>query len=161
MCVHARTCVRVRVRVNVFVRLCVPAARPPGPGLPGDPYLAEHFTTCPEDRPLIVQLCGNTSEELVAAARLLAPYADAIDLPQVAGLFRRAVLPMIPTPPWMGWTATACGQPRLPADGGPPGALRGVPAGRPAPRAAAGDGPRGGSPPQPPSATGTRKKKHW
>eukprot|EP00667_Euglena_gracilis_P010298 EG_transcript_10480 len=45
-----------------------------------DPYLAEHFTTCPEDRPLIVQLCGNTSEELVAAARLLAPYADAIDL---------------------------------------------------------------------------------
>lgn len=34
----------------------------------------------PTDRPLIAQLCGNDAETLIAAARLLEPYCDGIDL---------------------------------------------------------------------------------
>jgi tRNA-dihydrouridine synthase 1 len=37
--------------------------------LESDIYLAEHFTTCPQDRPLIAQLCGNDPETVLAAAQ--------------------------------------------------------------------------------------------
>ncbi|XP_066962678.1 tRNA-dihydrouridine(20a/20b) synthase [NAD(P)+]-like isoform X2 [Macrobrachium rosenbergii] len=38
------------------------------------------FTTCKEDRPLIVQFAANNSEELADASRLVAPYCDGVDL---------------------------------------------------------------------------------
>ncbi|XP_068202971.1 tRNA-dihydrouridine(20a/20b) synthase [NAD(P)+]-like isoform X2 [Palaemon carinicauda] len=38
------------------------------------------FTTCKEDRPLIVQFAANSGEELADASRLVAPYCDGIDL---------------------------------------------------------------------------------
>ena len=33
--------------------------------------LKEIFTTCPEDRPLIAQFCGNDPDEMVKAAELV------------------------------------------------------------------------------------------
>lgn len=38
------------------------------------------FSTCTEDRPLVVQLCGNDAASLVAAARLVEARCDAVDL---------------------------------------------------------------------------------
>ena len=43
-------------------------------------YRAEHFTTCPTDRPLLAQFCANDPDVLLAAATLVAPHCDAIDL---------------------------------------------------------------------------------
>ncbi|CAL8460605.1 g134 [Coccomyxa elongata] len=43
-------------------------------------YRAEHFSTCEGDRPLMVQFCANDPETLLAAARIVEPHADAIDL---------------------------------------------------------------------------------
>jgi tRNA-dihydrouridine synthase 1 len=34
-------------------------------------YRAEHFTTCPEDRPLFTQFCANDPDVLVGAASLV------------------------------------------------------------------------------------------
>eukprot|EP00271_Cylindrocystis_brebissonii_P012249 TRINITY_DN30474_c0_g1_i1.p1 TRINITY_DN30474_c0_g1~~TRINITY_DN30474_c0_g1_i1.p1 ORF type:complete len:674 (+),score=91.79 TRINITY_DN30474_c0_g1_i1:130-2151(+) len=38
------------------------------------------FTTCPEDRPLFVQFCSNCPDTLLAAAQLVAPVADYVDI---------------------------------------------------------------------------------
>eukprot|EP00897_Mesotaenium_endlicherianum_P005082 jgi/Mesen1/4601/ME000232S03855 len=38
------------------------------------------FTTCPEDRPLFVQFCANNPETLLAAAQLVAPVCDYVDI---------------------------------------------------------------------------------
>lgn len=43
-------------------------------------YKQEHFTTCPEDRPLVAQLCGNDPETMVKAAKMLENEVDAIDI---------------------------------------------------------------------------------
>ncbi|XP_022114378.2 tRNA-dihydrouridine(16/17) synthase [NAD(P)(+)]-like isoform X1 [Pieris rapae] len=43
-------------------------------------YRKENFTTCPEDRPLIVQFCGNNPETLAAAAKIVEKDCDAIDI---------------------------------------------------------------------------------
>ncbi|XP_065846808.1 tRNA-dihydrouridine(16/17) synthase [NAD(P)(+)]-like [Oscarella lobularis] len=43
-------------------------------------YRRESLVTCPEDRPLIVQFCGNDPDVVLAAARLAEPHCDAIDL---------------------------------------------------------------------------------
>jgi tRNA-dihydrouridine synthase 1 len=44
-------------------------------------YRQEHFTTCPEDRPLFAQFCGDDPETLLAAAQQLpAGACDAVDL---------------------------------------------------------------------------------
>ncbi|KAK3236500.1 hypothetical protein CYMTET_53364 [Cymbomonas tetramitiformis] len=43
-------------------------------------YRAEHFTTCPEDRPLFVQFCANDPKTALAAAKLVEDECDAIDL---------------------------------------------------------------------------------
>jgi tRNA-dihydrouridine synthase 1 len=43
-------------------------------------YKNEHFTTCPEDRPLVAQLCGDDPETLLKAAQMLENEVDAIDL---------------------------------------------------------------------------------
>jgi tRNA-dihydrouridine synthase 1 len=34
-------------------------------------YKDEHFTTCPEDRPLVAQICGNDPDTMVKAAKML------------------------------------------------------------------------------------------
>ena len=34
-------------------------------------YKEEHFTTCPEDRPLVAQICGHDPETMVKAAKML------------------------------------------------------------------------------------------
>eukprot|EP00933_Yihiella_yeosuensis_P009129 TRINITY_DN114936_c0_g1_i1.p1 TRINITY_DN114936_c0_g1~~TRINITY_DN114936_c0_g1_i1.p1 ORF type:complete len:422 (+),score=85.25 TRINITY_DN114936_c0_g1_i1:59-1267(+) len=44
-------------------------------------YRKEQFTTCPEDRPLFAQFCGDDPDTLLSAAKLLpAGSADAVDL---------------------------------------------------------------------------------
>lgn len=43
-------------------------------------YRERIFDTCPEDRPLIVQFCGDNPDTLLAAARLVQDRCDAVDL---------------------------------------------------------------------------------
>lgn len=43
-------------------------------------YRKEALTSTPEDRPLIVQFCGNDPDTLLEAALLAEPYCDAIDV---------------------------------------------------------------------------------
>lgn len=43
-------------------------------------YRAEHFTTCPQDRPLFVQFCANNPSTLLQAARLVQDHCDAVDI---------------------------------------------------------------------------------
>ncbi|XP_062507961.1 tRNA-dihydrouridine(16/17) synthase [NAD(P)(+)]-like [Corticium candelabrum] len=43
-------------------------------------YRRQFFTTCQEDRPLIVQFCGNNPETVLKAAKLVESSCDAIDL---------------------------------------------------------------------------------
>lgn len=43
-------------------------------------YREEHFTTCPEDRPLLAQFCANDPDVLLAAAKVVAPHVDGVDL---------------------------------------------------------------------------------
>lgn len=43
-------------------------------------YKSEHFTTCPEDRPLVAQICGHDPETMVKAAKMLEDEVDAIDV---------------------------------------------------------------------------------
>jgi len=43
-------------------------------------YRQREFTTCPEDRPLIVQFCGNDPDLVLAAAKLVEDRCDAVDL---------------------------------------------------------------------------------
>ncbi|EDV28261.1 uncharacterized protein TRIADDRAFT_21776 [Trichoplax adhaerens] len=43
-------------------------------------YRRENFKTCPEDRPLIVQFCGNDPDTLLKAAKIVEPHCDAVDL---------------------------------------------------------------------------------
>lgn len=38
------------------------------------------FTTCPEDRPLIVQFAASTAQDFADAAEIVAPFSDGIDL---------------------------------------------------------------------------------
>ena len=42
--------------------------------------LSEHLQTTSEDRPLVVQLSSNKADELLAAALIMEPHCDAIDL---------------------------------------------------------------------------------
>lgn len=46
----------------------------------GQDYLNTHFTTCPEDHPLVAQLCGRDPEVLLAAGRKLQGQCEAIDI---------------------------------------------------------------------------------
>lgn len=48
--------------------------------LEGPAYRAEHFTTCPEDRPLLAQFCANDPDILLAAAKIVEPYVDGVDI---------------------------------------------------------------------------------
>lgn len=43
-------------------------------------YKKMNFTTCPEDRPLIVQFCGNDPDTILAAAKMVEEECDAVDL---------------------------------------------------------------------------------
>jgi len=43
-------------------------------------YRIEQFQTCPEDRPLFVQFCGNHPETILRAAKFVEDQCDAIDL---------------------------------------------------------------------------------
>ena len=43
-------------------------------------YRIQNFTTCPEDRPLIVQLAGHDPAAMLAAARLVEGQCDAVDI---------------------------------------------------------------------------------
>jgi tRNA-dihydrouridine synthase 1 len=43
-------------------------------------YRNDVFTTCAEDRPLVVQFCGNDPDTLLAAAKLVEDRCDAVDI---------------------------------------------------------------------------------
>ena len=43
-------------------------------------YRSKHFTTCPEDRPLLAQFCGNDPSIVLEAAQYVEKDCDAIDL---------------------------------------------------------------------------------
>ena len=43
-------------------------------------YREENFQSCPEDRPLIVQFCGNNPKVLLQAAKMVEDKCDAIDI---------------------------------------------------------------------------------
>ncbi|XP_001951016.1 tRNA-dihydrouridine(16/17) synthase [NAD(P)(+)]-like [Acyrthosiphon pisum] len=43
-------------------------------------YRKEFFTTCPEDRPLVVQFCGNDPKVILEAGKLVEDSCDVIDL---------------------------------------------------------------------------------
>ncbi|GAM22365.1 hypothetical protein SAMD00019534_055400 [Acytostelium subglobosum LB1] len=43
-------------------------------------YRLENFEFCPEDRPLVVQLCGNEVEYIVKAAKMVESQCDAVDI---------------------------------------------------------------------------------
>lgn len=43
-------------------------------------YKDEFFTTCPQDRPLIAQFCGNDPESIVKAAQMVQDHCDAVDI---------------------------------------------------------------------------------
>lgn len=43
-------------------------------------YRQKYFSTCSEDRPLIVQFCANKADNLVAAAKHVLDYCDGIDI---------------------------------------------------------------------------------
>lgn len=43
-------------------------------------YRERSFSTCPEDRPLIVQFCANNADTLIAAARHVESVCDGIDI---------------------------------------------------------------------------------
>lgn len=43
-------------------------------------YRNECFSTCPEDRPLLVQFCGNDPDILLAAGKLVEDHCDGVDL---------------------------------------------------------------------------------
>lgn len=51
-----------------------------GQALKARTYLRDNFTTCPGDRPLIAQFCGNDPATLLEAARLVQDRVDAVDL---------------------------------------------------------------------------------
>ncbi|WCJ31257.1 tRNA-dihydrouridine synthase B [Euphorbia peplus] len=43
-------------------------------------YRTEQFSTCKEDRPLLVQFCGNDPDTLLKAAQMVEPYCDYVDI---------------------------------------------------------------------------------
>lgn len=43
-------------------------------------YRRDNFTTCPQDRPLIVQFCANDPETFAAAVKLVENDCDGVDL---------------------------------------------------------------------------------
>lgn len=45
-----------------------------------DKYRAEQWSTCQADRPLLAQFCANDPEYFLAAAKLVAPHVDGVDL---------------------------------------------------------------------------------
>lgn len=45
-----------------------------------DHYFSTNFTTSPADRPVVAQLCGNDPEIVLAAAKMVEPFVDAVDL---------------------------------------------------------------------------------
>ena len=46
----------------------------------GEKYRKEHFTTCPEDRPLLTQFCAHDPEVLLTAARYVEKDCDGVDI---------------------------------------------------------------------------------
>lgn len=43
-------------------------------------YKRDNFSTCPEDRPLIVQFCSNDPDYLLRAAKMVEDECDAVDI---------------------------------------------------------------------------------
>lgn len=43
-------------------------------------YLPLNFSTCPEDRPLIIQFCGNEPDTLLEACKKVQDQCDAVDI---------------------------------------------------------------------------------